>query len=211
MANRNDTSEETGLGRVTGVLLAAGAGTRLGCGPKALLPYGRHTLVEAVAATLLAGGCQEVVVVLGANAQAVIAGANLEPYRIVVNLEWSSGMGSSYLAGDAAADANSHLVVALVDQPGVTVDIVRRLLGANRPGRITSAAYSTMDTPGVLRRGHPMLIDAQLRPAVASTVSGDAGARAFLHKKPWLVDLIDCSDESTGEDIDTIEQMQRLL
>ncbi|MBP2396878.1 nicotine blue oxidoreductase [Paenarthrobacter nicotinovorans] len=56
-----------------------------------------------------------------------------------------------------------------------------------------------------------MVIDAGLRPAVASTVSGDAGARVFLRQKPWLVDLIDCSDESTGEDVDTVEQMYRLL
>lgn len=199
------------MARVTGVLLAAGAGTRLGRGPKALLPYRGRTLVETAAETLLAGGCQEVVVVLGADAQAVSAGANLEPYRIVVNPGWSSGMGSSYLAGDAAAHANSHILVALVDQPGLTASIVSRLLVSHRPGRITSAAYPAMDSRRVLLRGHPMVIDAGLRPAVANTVSGDAGARVFLRQKPWLIDLIDCSDESTGEDVDTIEQMHRLL
>jgi len=202
---------DTDLARVTGVLLAAGAGTRLGRGPKALLPYRGRALVEIAAETLLAGGCQEVVVVLGADAQAVSAGANLEPYRIVLNHDWSSGMGSSFLAGDAAAHANSHILVALVDQPGLTVSTVSRLLVSHQPGRITSAAYSSADSPGVLRRGHPMVIDAGLRPAVASTVYGDAGARGFLRQKPWLVDLIDCSDESTGEDVDTIEQMHRLL
>ena len=199
------------MARVTGVLLAAGAGTRLGRGPKALLPYRGRTLVEAAAHTLRAGGCREVVVVLGADAQAVSARTNLDPYGVVVNSDWSSGMGSSYLAGDAAAHPNSHLLVALVDQPGLTVSIVHRLLLSHRPGRITSAAYRAMDSDGVLRRGHPMVIDAQLRSAVASTVSGDAGARVFLHRRPWLVDLVDCSDESTGEDIDTIEQMDRRL
>jgi len=48
------------------VLLAAGAGTRLGRGPKALLPHRGGTLVEHATATLLAGGCDAVVVVLGA-------------------------------------------------------------------------------------------------------------------------------------------------
>lgn len=202
---------DTDLPRVTGVLLAAGAGKRLGRGPKALLPYRGRTLVEDAAETMLVGGCHEVVVVLGANAQAVCARANLEPYRIVVNHDWSSGMGSSYLAGDAAAHTKNHILVALVDQPGLSVTTVSRLLVSHRPGRISSAAYSSLDSPRVLRRGHPMVIDAALRPAVASTVSGDAGARVFLRQKPWLVDLIDCSDESTGEDVDTVEQLYRLL
>ncbi|ELT44861.1 nicotine blue oxidoreductase [Arthrobacter nitrophenolicus] len=203
--------ENTDLVQVTGVLLAAGAGTRLGRGPKALLPYRGRPLVEIIADNLLAGGCHEVVVVLGAEAQAVSAGANLKPYRTLVNHKWPSGMGSSYLIGDAAANADDHILVALVDQPGLTVRTVSRLLVSHRPGRITSAAYAAPDNLGMLRRGHPMLIDVRLRPAVASTVVGDAGARSFLRQKPWLVDLIDCSDESTGEDVDTVEQMRRLL
>jgi nicotine blue oxidoreductase len=43
--------------RTTAVLLAAGAGTRLGRGPKALLPFRGRTLVEVLADVLLAGGC----------------------------------------------------------------------------------------------------------------------------------------------------------
>lgn len=56
-----------------------------------------------------------------------------------------------------------------------------------------------------------MVIDVSLREQVAATVTGDAGARDFLRNNPWLVDLIDCSDQSTGEDVDTPEQMYRLL
>ena len=39
----------TGSGGTTAVLLAAGAGTRLGLGPKALLPFHGRTLVEVLA------------------------------------------------------------------------------------------------------------------------------------------------------------------
>ena len=193
------------------MLLAAGAGTRLGRGPKALLPYRGRPLVELTAAKLLDGGCRQVVVVLGADAQVVKGAANLAPYRTVVNHNWSSGMGSSYRIGDDAAHACDHILLALVDQPGLTVCTVSRLLLSHRPGRITSAAYAAPDGSGILRRGHPMVIDVRLRPAIASTVAGDAGARPFLRDNPWLIDLIDCSDQSTGEDVDTVEQMHRLL
>ena len=55
------------------MLLAAGAGSRLGRGPKALLPYRGRTLVEHLAQVLRDGGCRETVVVLGAGAAEVRA------------------------------------------------------------------------------------------------------------------------------------------
>ncbi|TLM82772.1 nucleotidyltransferase family protein [Pseudarthrobacter sp. NamE2] len=196
----------------TGIVLAAGAGTRLGLGPKALLPYRGRPLVEAIAGTLLHGGCREVVVVLGAGAADVAAGAMLDRCRIVVNPDWHTGMGSSFLLGEQAADPADHVLVALVDQPGLTPETVARLLAAHRPGRITAAAYRRREASdgGLaqgLHRGHPLLIDASLRPAVRETVAGDAGARGFLQAHPDLVDEVDCSDQSTGEDIDTPDQL----
>ena len=200
--------------RTTGVVLAAGAGTRLGLGPKALLPYRGRPLVESVAGALLDGGCREVVVVLGAGAPDVAAIAGLDRYRTEVNHEWHSGMGSSLLLGNASADPGDHLMVALVDQPGLTPRTVARLLAAHRPGRITAAAYDDGEAatagPRRLRRGHPLVIDAGLRRAVAETVAGDAGARGFLRAHPELVDEVDCSDLSTGEDIDTSDQLRLL-
>ncbi|MET4591683.1 nicotine blue oxidoreductase [Arthrobacter sp. 754] len=200
--------------RTAGVVLAGGAGTRLGRGPKALLSYRARPLVESIAGALLDGGCHEVVVVLGARAADVAALAELDHYRTVVNEDWESGMGSSFLLGNAAADPKCHLLIALVDQPGLTPRIVTRLLAAHRPGRITAAAYSGGDgegnSNGTVRRGHPLLIDVDLRDAVAATVTGDAGARFFLKSHPELVDEVDCSDESTGEDIDTPEQLRLL-
>ncbi|HEY9358743.1 MAG TPA: nucleotidyltransferase family protein [Arthrobacter sp.] len=196
--------------RTTAVVLAAGAGTRLGKGPKALLPYRGRPLVESIAGALLDGGCREVVVVLGAGAADVAAIAELDRYRTVVNVDWQSGMGSSFLLGNAAADPGDHLLIALVDQPGLTLRTVGRLLAAHRPGRITAAAYGDGGADGTVRRGHPLLIDVGLRDAVASTVAGDAGARGFLQDHPELVDEVDCSDQSTGADIDTPEQLHLL-
>lgn len=196
----------------TGVVLAAGGGARLGRGPKALLPYRGRPLVEAVAEALLGGGCREVVVVLGAGAQDVLAAARLDGCRTVVNEEWQSGMGSSLLLGNAATDPRDHLMIALVDQPGLSSLAVERLLASHRPGRVTAAAYDdgAAAADGGLRRGHPLVIDTSLRQAVAATVMGDAGARAFLRSHPELVDELDCSDLSSGLDVDTPEQLYLL-
>src|SRR2546423_15701191 len=93
----------TRLAPTSGVLLAGGAGTRLGLGPKALLPFRGRTLVEVLAKALLDGGCHEVVVVLGAGAEEVRRTTDLDRYLVVDNPEWASGMASSFRTGVAAA------------------------------------------------------------------------------------------------------------
>ncbi|MHA7290247.1 nicotine blue oxidoreductase [Arthrobacter sp. MDT3-24] len=194
--------------RTTAVLLAAGAGTRLGLGPKALLRFQGRTLVEVLADVLLDGGCREVVTVLGADAATVRAATDLSRHRVIDNPDWASGMGSSFRTGVAAAAPVDHVLIALVDQPGLTIETVARLLASHRPGRVTAAAYRGAD--GKLQRGHPLLLDSSRRVEAAETATGDAGARYFLQAHPGLIDLIDCSDLSGGEDLDTPEQLHLL-
>ena len=204
---------DSGIPATTAVLLAAGAGTRLGRGPKALLPFRGRTLVEVLADVLRDGGCREVVVVLGAAADSVRAGTDLGRHTVVENAAWSTGMGSSFRLGLSRARDGDHVLVALVDQPGLTPETVTRLLGAHRPGRVTAAAYR--DDAGELRRGHPLLLDSSLRAEAAESAAGDAGARHFLQAHPGLIDLVDCtnpagSSQSGGEDIDTADQLHLL-
>ena len=201
------------LPSTTGVLLAAGAGTRLGRGPKALLPFRGRTLVEVLADILLDGGCREVVVVLGAGAADVRARADLARHTVVENPGWAGGMGSSFQSGLDRARREDHVLVALVDQPGLTAETVARLLRAHRPGRVTAAAYA--NASGKLRRGHPLLLDATLRAEAAASAAGDAGARRFLQAHPDLIDLVDCtlppgSGQSGGEDLDSPDQLHLL-
>lgn len=199
---------DIGAPRTTAVLLAAGAGTRLGRGPKALLPFRGRTLVEVLADVLLAGGCREVVVVLGAGAAMVRAGTDLSRHHVIDNPDWDTGMGGSFRLGVAAAAPEDHVLMALVDQPGLTAETVARLLAAHRPGRVTAAAYRAPN--GTLRRGHPLLLDASLRNESVETATGDAGARIFLQAHPDRIDLVDCSDLSGGEDLDTPDQLPLL-
>lgn len=194
----------------TGILLAAGAGTRLRRGPKALLAFRGRTLVEVLADVLRSGGCREVVVVLGADADRVRAETNLRGHRVIDNRDWASGMGGSFRAGVAAA-GGTDVLVALVDQPGLTPEIVEKLLATHQPGRVTAAAYAGAD--GVMRRAHPVLFDAALAVEAAESASGDAGARQFLQAHPELVDVVDCTvmaGKLGGADVDTSEQLHLL-
>lgn len=215
--------EDGAMERTTAaVLLAAGAGSRLGRGPKALLPFRGWPLIEHQIRVLRDGGCSEVYAVLGAGFADILAGARLDGARTVHNAQWRQGMGGSYRLGITAAlgatETPGSVLVALVDQPGLSPAVVGRILAAGTPGRIAAAAYR--DGPKApLRRGHPVLFDAglarrSLEPdARATSAAGDrsgdpaaardAGARAFLAAHPGLVDLIDCSDLADGRDVDT--------
>jgi nicotine blue oxidoreductase len=184
----------------TAVLLAAGAGTRLGHGPKALLRSAGVPLVSRLAGELRAAGCAGVVVVLGAEAARVRREAPLPGCEVVVNAAWAAGMAGSFRAGIAAVPAGHAVLVALVDQPGVDRRTAARLLAAHTPGRVAAAAYRQ---GGRLRRRHPVLFSAGPAREAAALASGDAGARAWLGAHPELVDLIDCSDLGDGRDIDT--------
>ncbi|MEV7648687.1 nucleotidyltransferase family protein [Arthrobacter sp. NPDC089319] len=194
---------------VLGVLLAAGAGRRLGRGPKALLAGSDGVpLVRKIADVLRHGGCASVAVVLGAGAAEVQRATDLAGCAVLVNEQWSEGMAGSFRLGVQHAQPEQAVLVALVDQPGLGPELVARLIHAGTPGRITAAGYSGPD--GKLRRGHPVLFAPGLAAQAAEQATGDAGARPFLSAHPELVDLVDCSDLTDGGDIDTPSELGRL-
>jgi CTP:molybdopterin cytidylyltransferase MocA len=83
--------------RVAALLLAAGAGRRLG-GPKALLRDADGTpWVERAARRLAAAGCHPVVVVVGARASevaALVPPALVPAADVVEAAGWTEGMGA---------------------------------------------------------------------------------------------------------------------
>jgi CTP:molybdopterin cytidylyltransferase MocA len=187
--------------RVAGILLAAGAGRRYGM-PKALVPHRGGLFVENAAAVLAGGGCDPVIVVLGARAEEVRAKAALAPYTVVDSAEWAGGMGFSLRTGlsvlrRVAPDAVAVAVLP-VDVPGVTAAAVRRVLAAAAPGVLARADY---DGPP----GHPVLIGRDHWAGVWESADGDAGARPYL--KGRRVDLVPCGDIASGTDVDRPEDL----
>ncbi|MFE7855213.1 NTP transferase domain-containing protein [Streptomyces sp. NPDC057403] len=182
-----------------GLLLAAGGGRRLGGRPKALLEHRGRPLVEYAVGVLRAAGCARVHVVLGARADEVRRRAELGGCVVVENPAWEEGMGSSLRAGlDSLAGTGARAaLVSLVDQPGIGVEAVRRVLAAYQDdGSLASAAYD-----GV--RGHPVLLGAAHWAGIAESASGDRGARAYLRAHREAIRLVECGDVARPYDIDT--------
>lgn len=181
---------------VAGLVLAAGGGRRYG-GPKALVRHGGSLLVERAVATVRAGGCTPVAVVLGAAADEVRSQAQLGDVTIVENEGWKSGMGSSLRAGLAALAAvdSDAVVVLLVDTPGVTAEAVRRIAASAGRDSLVVATYGN-------RRGHPVLLGRDHWSGVALLANADIGARAYLSAHAGQVQTVPCDDISDDTDMD---------
>lgn len=206
---------------IAGLVLAAGAGRRMG-GPKALLTLtdGGPTLVELAVTRLLAGGCPSVVTVVGAQADTVGPYAASTGSIVVVADDWAQGMGASLRRGLQALEATraEAAVVTLVDLPDVIETVIARVLeslartvesddsadvargapsaGTGGGGWATAlgrAAYGG-------KPGHPVVLGRTHWPAVLASATGDRGARAVLATGATL--LVECGDLATGRDWD---------
>ncbi|WP_045200009.1 nucleotidyltransferase family protein [Rhodococcus sp. B7740] len=169
-----------------GVLLAAGAGTRYGS-PKVLAHDGLwlRTAVQA----LRDGGCDRVVVVLGA------ADAPMPDGVIAVHTpHWNQGMSASFTAGLAATADAEYAVVHVVDTPDVGAEVVRAVLGAARDTGLARAVFDG-------RPGHPVVLARRHVDAAVASASGDSGARDFLRGRDDVV-AVECSHWATGIDHD---------
>ncbi len=146
---------------------------------------------------LLAAGCDRVLVVLGAQAEAAVA---LLPAGAehVVAADWADGMSASLRTGLEAARSGpaDAVLVHLVDLPDVGPAVMGRLLALAGPDALARATYD--GTPG-----HPVLIGRDHWPALVAELTGDEGARAYLDRHGAT--LVECGDLATGDDVDTPE------
>jgi CTP:molybdopterin cytidylyltransferase MocA len=186
---------------VAGLLLAAGAGRRMG-GPKALLQLDGRTFVERGVSVLREAGCEPVLVVVGADVD------DVRPFvvaEIVVAAEWAEGVGASLRAGLSALAARdvSSCVVTLVDQPLIASEAVRRLLGVAGEADAAVATYGG-------EPGHPVLLDRLVWSDVAALAVGDVGARAWLQAHPARVLQVPCDGLGSPSDVDTMVDLQLL-
>lgn len=140
--------------QVGGILLAAGASTRMGQ-PKQLLPWKGNTLLGHALAVAKTSRLSSVVVILGANSELVRTAFSLDHPHVVINKRWETGMGSSLKAGLAylTSKSNPDAIMAMVcDQPFVTTAHLDRLLEAfERSGKqaVASGYGATSGVPAI--------------------------------------------------------------
>jgi molybdenum cofactor cytidylyltransferase len=191
--------------KVAGVILAAGISARLGR-TKQLLPFRGQTILEGVVDSALASALQQVVVVLGHQAEALVplmAGKNV---ALSFNPDYLQGQSSSLKVGLELVSAEAEAVLFLLgDQPLVTPEIINLIL----------AAYQASPHPIVLpvfngERGNPVLFSRETFGRLAS-LKDDRGARPLFADYAGRLLKLPVADPAILFDIDTEEDYQRLL
>ena len=180
----------------TGLILAAGASTRMGR-DKASLPWGETTLLSYQVAQMAAAGIQPFVV-RGAGQPIP---EDVAPARIVCNPQPERGKTSSIRAGLTALPADfTTLTIVAVDQPR-PASVYQALLACQA---VTGAA---LVAPRYRHRlGHPLLLSAALRAELAGLTEAAQGLRQVVRQQaaalvpvPWEQSLVLC-DLNTPED-----------
>lgn len=175
------------------VVLAAGAGTRLGGVAKALLRDGDRSFLAKIVATAAAAGVapRDVVVVVGPPfAEVVAAEAVALGATVVSNPAPERGMASSVALGFAAAAAEPAITAAFlwpVDHPHVTPSTV-----------VTLAARGEGVPAAGDRGGHPPLVPRRLFAALVACAEMPGGAREIVR----TLARVPVDDAGVIEDID---------
>ena len=192
---------------VGAILLAAGESSRMGQ-LKALLPWRNTTLLEHQLRSLLDGGVQLVVVVVGHDADRLkpIIEA-VEGASWTLNNDYLQGKTTSLKAGVAALAGQpiSDVLLLNVDQPR-NADTVRRLLERHQ----ASSFRITIPTHGG-KGGHPILIAAELFPELAEIKEESQGLKAVVRRHSEATERYELDDPSVLLDLNTPEQYQKAL
>ena len=184
---------------LTGVVLAAGASSRMGT-PKLLLPLGGEPLVRRTVREVCGAGFDDVLVIVGAEHEKVLAALEGLGCRHAVNPDYETGMGSSFRTAVGALGGSRAAMFALADQPFVASADYRRLLDAYRDqgGGIISVRYGEVTAP-------PHLFDRAYFPELAVL---EHGARPVLQRHRDRTVILHFPPELLL-DIDTPEDYER--
>jgi len=206
-------AERAGWGAV---VMAAGAGRRMGGLPKALLRRDGEPLLLRQIRLLAEAGVGPIAVALGHHAPRlaqVLAQAGADELPGTAHLRWAvnpapdTGPGSTLRCGLALLPAQvTPVLVLLGDQPLVqardVLDVLR--VWEQRPDGIDLIVPTHQGQPG-----HPVAFGAAVRAAVLCG-SGGQGVREWRRAHGDRVHLLDCSHARCTTDVDTHEDVQRL-
>ena len=190
---------------VSAILLAAGEAKRMGK-PKLLMPFGGGTVLGRTLDILLSSSVDEVIVVLGAEAEEMRKVVADKGVKVAINPDYRRGMSTSLIAGLKQVDSRAQWVmVALADQPLVGKETYNRLIeeSLRADKGIIVPSYQG-------KRGNPVIFSARYREELL-WLGGDVGGRDILKKYPDDILEVAVDSESVTIDINTLDDYYSLF
>ena len=189
---------------IAAIILAAGQSRRMGRN-KLLLPFGRSTVIETIVSEVQASGIDEIVVVTGHEHERLEAQLAAYPVHCRFNSDYArvEMLTSIQVGMRALAENVEAALIVLGDQPRLQSDIVRRVIGAYRPGTLIIPSFAR-------RRGHPILLDRSIWPDVLASPAA-ATLRAVINARAECIRYVEVESDSVLRDIDTPEDYAQAL
>ena len=179
----------------TGILLAAGQGTRFGAN-KLLHPLQDGTPMAVASARTLHSVLAHCIAVVDDSGSEVAKRLTETGLAVIVNPRARDGMGTSIACGVAASPAAGGWVIALADMPNIPTGIVQAVAaGLARGADIIAPLWRG-------QRGHPVGF-APRHAAALMALQADRGARDIIATHRDTLELIDTQDSGLILDINT--------
>jgi molybdenum cofactor cytidylyltransferase len=171
--------------KIATLILAAGESKRMN-GIKQLLPWKDSTLLEHAITQSLQSCANDVYLVLGANKDKILKAVDTRKVNIIINDDWSLGMGTSIAAVIRFIRANQldfdGILIRLVDQPLLDVNYYNILIDKYIDSKhiIASSYKSGYGVPAIFDK---IYFDELL------VLKPDKGAKGVIngHKKELIV------------------------
>ncbi len=186
---------------ISAVVLAAGESKRMGR-TKQLLEWEGRTILQRVLENLSRSRVDEVILVLGHEAERIVQTLDTRRVKVVINKNYKAGMISSIQQGLINLnDTAEAFFIVLADQPAIGPEVFDRLIDEFR-GILPKKSIILPAYRG--RRGHPALFSAKYRQE-ALGITGDVGFRQVLEEHPEEILTVEMETDSILQDIDTPE------
>lgn len=183
-----------------GILLAAGASTRMQGVDKLMQDVYGQPMIRHAARQMCDSGVDQVLVAIAADREDHKAALQDLDVTCVSVADALDGMGVSLRTAVAAAPSAVCYVIGLCDMPDIMPSHIQHVIAAHDP---VHDALIVVPQNRAGQKGHPVLFDGRFRSALM-TCSGDIGAKHILQQNQNVVVRVTLDDAVT-RDLDTQE------
>jgi molybdenum cofactor cytidylyltransferase len=193
---------------LSAIILAAGMSTRMGQN-KLLLSFQGKTLIARAVDTLLASEMDEVIVVLGHEAEKVRAQLGGKPVRLVHNPDYRDGLSTSVRVGVRAVSPQVEgIMIYLADQPLLEPADVNFMVKAFALAKDANKSIVVPLFHG--QRGNPVILNASYREAMLEVV-GDVGCKRVIKRYSDKVFRVEMETDHVVRDVDNVEDYEEVV
>jgi len=186
------------------IVLAAGKSTRMRGRNKLLVRIGGAPMIRRVVESALSSMVDEVIVVVGWEANKIRSALRSLPCRCVVNKDFRTGQSSSVKAGLRAVTDSAEAILVLPGDVALinahSIDMVVKAY-KNRKSAIVVAAHSG-------RSGHPILLSKELFNEIERIDEATLGLKSIVNRHQSEVQMVETGSENVLRDVDTPEDLK---